>query len=156
MSTDPQFSVINQAESALSAGVLDSWKEIASYLRRNVRTVQRWSRYEGLPIRYQQHRKGRTVYALKHEIEKWRETKCLVPARPSRPASKSNEGRPMDVSNSIATSNFWGDIVFVSDSSFGKRWCAALATSVAQLRRGDGNIGQLVSRKLSEEKSVSA
>ncbi|MCU1257033.1 MAG: repeat-containing protein, partial [Candidatus Angelobacter sp.] len=29
---------------------LDSWKEIASYLRRDVRTVQRWEKKEGLPV----------------------------------------------------------------------------------------------------------
>lgn len=32
------------------AGRLDSWKEIAVYLGRDVRTVQRWERREGLPI----------------------------------------------------------------------------------------------------------
>jgi len=121
MSTYPQSTLINQAESALCAGVLDSWKEIASYLHRTVRTVQRWSRYEGLPIRYQQHRRGRTVYALKHEIEKWRDSKGLVPARSSRSDYKTNGVRPMDLSNSITTSNFWGGIVFVLDSSFGKQ-----------------------------------
>ena len=29
---------------------LESWKEIAAYLRRDVRTVQRWERHERLPI----------------------------------------------------------------------------------------------------------
>jgi hypothetical protein len=29
---------------------LESWKEIASYLRRTVRTVQRWEAAEGLPV----------------------------------------------------------------------------------------------------------
>ena len=32
---------------------LDSWKEIAAYLGRDVRTVQRWERREGLPIHRQ-------------------------------------------------------------------------------------------------------
>ena len=30
---------------------LDSWKEIAAYLRKGLRTVQRWERTEGLPVR---------------------------------------------------------------------------------------------------------
>jgi len=51
---------------------LESWKEIASYLRRTVRTVQRWSQYEGLPVRYHYHRKAKTVYAFKNEIDLWR------------------------------------------------------------------------------------
>jgi hypothetical protein len=29
---------------------LDSWKEIAAYLKRGVRTVQRWERTSGLPV----------------------------------------------------------------------------------------------------------
>ena len=29
---------------------LDSWKEIAAYLNRGVRTVRRWEREEGLPV----------------------------------------------------------------------------------------------------------
>ncbi len=34
---------------------LDSWKEIAAYLRRSVRCVQRWERTEGLPVLRHQH-----------------------------------------------------------------------------------------------------
>ena len=29
---------------------LDSWKEIANYLQRTVRTVQRWEQTRGLPV----------------------------------------------------------------------------------------------------------
>lgn len=50
---------------------LDSWKEIAVYLDRQVRTVQRWGKHEDLPVRRQFHRKGCTVYALKSEIDAW-------------------------------------------------------------------------------------
>ena len=35
---------------------LDSWKEIATFLNRGVRTVQRWEATEGLPVRRHQHR----------------------------------------------------------------------------------------------------
>jgi len=40
---------------------LDSWKEIAAYLRRSVRCVQRWERTEGLPVLRHRHAKGATV-----------------------------------------------------------------------------------------------
>ena len=50
---------------------LDSWKEIASYLDRGVRTVQRWERTEGLPVRRHQHDKRGTVFALASEIDRW-------------------------------------------------------------------------------------
>src|SRR5690348_16700648 len=48
---------------------LDSWKEIAAYLKRGVRTVQRWERSGGLPV----HRldgQG-SVFAYKPELDAW-------------------------------------------------------------------------------------
>jgi TolB-like protein/Tfp pilus assembly protein PilF len=51
---------------------LDSWKDVATYLKRDVTTVQRWERREGLPIHRQQHDKLGSVYAFRHEIEEWR------------------------------------------------------------------------------------
>lgn len=50
---------------------LDSWKEIASYVKRQIRTVQRWEITEGLPIHRHQHSKHGSVYAYKSEIEVW-------------------------------------------------------------------------------------
>src|SRR5215469_2214678 len=49
-------------------GRLDSWKEIASYLKRSVRTVIRWEREQGLPVH--RHKTG-TVYAYKPELDAW-------------------------------------------------------------------------------------
>lgn len=50
---------------------LDSWKEIASYLQRSVRTVQRWEQDEELPVRRLQHRKQGSVYAFRPELDAW-------------------------------------------------------------------------------------
>jgi TolB-like protein/Flp pilus assembly protein TadD len=50
---------------------LDSWKEIATFLNRGVRTVQRWEATEGLPVRRHQHRKLGSVFALKSEVAAW-------------------------------------------------------------------------------------
>ena len=50
---------------------LESWGEIAAYLRREVRTVQRWERYQGLPVRRLQIGKLGTVYAYRSELDKW-------------------------------------------------------------------------------------
>lgn len=50
---------------------LDSWKEIAAHLKRTIRTVQRWEKREGLPVHGHIHMRGRTVYALKEEIDVW-------------------------------------------------------------------------------------
>lgn len=52
-------------------GRLDSWKEIAAFLKRSVSTVQRWERTEGLPVHRHMHSKLGTVYAYKAEIDAW-------------------------------------------------------------------------------------
>lgn len=50
---------------------LDSWKEVAAFFRREVRTVQLWEKSEGLPVRRQYHKKAGSVYAYRHELEGW-------------------------------------------------------------------------------------
>jgi TolB-like protein/thioredoxin-like negative regulator of GroEL len=51
---------------------LDSWKEIARYLNRSVRTVRRWERQEGLPVHRHMHRSLASVFAVRSEIDAWR------------------------------------------------------------------------------------
>jgi TolB-like protein/Flp pilus assembly protein TadD len=50
---------------------LDSWKEIAEYLRRSPHTVRRWERQEGLPVRRHMHGKQGSVYAFRADIDEW-------------------------------------------------------------------------------------
>lgn len=50
---------------------LVSWKEIATYLNRGARTVQRWEREEGLPVHRLRHDKLGSVYAYKSELDAW-------------------------------------------------------------------------------------
>jgi Tol biopolymer transport system component len=50
---------------------LDSWKEIAAYLGRGTRTVQRWEREENLPVHRLAHQKQSSVYAFKSELDAW-------------------------------------------------------------------------------------
>jgi hypothetical protein len=63
---------------------LDSWKEIAVYLGRGVRTVQRWEREEALPVRRHAHSRQASVYAFRSEIDHWRRGREQAPA-PSTP-----------------------------------------------------------------------
>lgn len=50
---------------------VESWKGIAVYLGRDVRTVQRWEKQEGLPVHRHVHNKLSTVYAFKSELDTW-------------------------------------------------------------------------------------
>src|SRR5712692_6794918 len=58
-----------------SNGRLDSWKEIASYLRRSVRSAKRWEKEEGLPVRRHLHGKRDSVYAHRTELDAWWENR---------------------------------------------------------------------------------
>jgi tetratricopeptide (TPR) repeat protein len=54
---------------------LDGWKRIAAYLGKDVRTLRRWEKNEGLPIRRLMHDKQGTVYAFRSELEAWRKSR---------------------------------------------------------------------------------
>jgi len=66
---------------------LDSWKEIAAYLGRGIRTVQRWEREEGLPVHRLAHEKRGSVYARREELAAWWESRRLTLAAPSTPGA---------------------------------------------------------------------
>jgi hypothetical protein len=51
--------------------VLNSWKEIAAYLGRGVRTVQRWEHDLALPVRRPRGKDRSAVIALKSDLDKW-------------------------------------------------------------------------------------
>jgi TolB-like protein/Flp pilus assembly protein TadD len=55
---------------------LDSWKEIATYLKRDVTTVQRWEKREGMPVHRLQHSKLGSVYAFRAELDAWRDKRA--------------------------------------------------------------------------------
>ncbi|HTE47334.1 MAG TPA: helix-turn-helix domain-containing protein [Gemmatimonadaceae bacterium] len=59
-------------------GRLDSWKEVAAYLGRGVRTVQRWEREEGLPVHRLAHDKRGSIYAQREELAAWWESRRLI------------------------------------------------------------------------------
>lgn len=56
---------------------LDSWKEIAAYLNRDITTVQRWEKREGMPVYRHLHDKRGSVYALSAELDAWLEGRKL-------------------------------------------------------------------------------
>src|ERR1700735_4378990 len=81
---------------------LDSWKEIASYLKRDVTTVQRWEKREGMPVHRHLHDRMGSVYASRAELDAWTRSRNLsathengnvalpeAPAPPPRPETRT-------------------------------------------------------------------
>jgi tetratricopeptide (TPR) repeat protein len=66
---DPRLA--DHGEHPTPADRLDSWKEIAAYLRRDVRTVQRWHDRAGLPVHRHADAKQRGVFAFRGELDGW-------------------------------------------------------------------------------------
>jgi Tol biopolymer transport system component len=72
---------------------LESWKEIAAYMRRDAKTVQRWEKREGMPVHRHVHDKMGSVYAFRTELDAWtRNRRLTTPDGPpnspgSRPAA---------------------------------------------------------------------
>ncbi len=62
------------SSAAPKANVLNSWKEIASYLGRGVRTVQRWEHDLAMPVRRPRAKSRSAVVALPEEIDAWLRT----------------------------------------------------------------------------------
>src|SRR6478672_1943835 len=79
---DPEASSKKGADAPLESR-LDSWKEIAAYLGRGVRTVQRWERDEGLPVHRLVHEKRGSIYARREELAAWWESRRLTLTRPA-------------------------------------------------------------------------
>jgi hypothetical protein len=73
---------------------LQSWKEIASELNRGIRTVQRWERTLGLPVR----RVGKglrcPVLAFRDELHHWLRTKAQECGRTERQKEPSMSAEP--------------------------------------------------------------
>ena len=69
-----------------SDGRLNSWKEIAAYLNRDVTTAQRWEKREAMPVHRHVHDKRGSVYALVPELDAWMQSRRL-------PLGEEREGK---------------------------------------------------------------
>src|SRR5689334_8269531 len=73
---------------------LESWKEIAVYLGRDVTTVRRWEKREGLPVCRLLHSRLGSVYAYTGEIDAWRDKRAPVPSSEAVEAGPVSEVVP--------------------------------------------------------------
>lgn len=55
----------------MNSDVLNSWKEVASYLGRGVRTVQRWEQELALPVRRPRGKSRSAIIAFRSELDEW-------------------------------------------------------------------------------------
>ena len=78
-------------------GRLDSWKEIAAYLDRDVTTVQRWEKREGMPVHRHLHERTGSVHAFQGELDAWAQGR-LLPVPQQNPRPLSPETTPESVS----------------------------------------------------------
>lgn len=98
--------------------MLNGWKAIAAYLRRDERTAMRWAAERGLPV-YRTPGAGRgSVHALAEEIDAWLNS-AREPVMPPAPASAAPVPAAVLASVSAATSaepiatRRWGLVVAV-------------------------------------------
>jgi len=56
---------------------LESWKEVAAYLGRDITTVRRWEKREGLPVHRLHHSRLGSVYAYTAELDAWRNERAV-------------------------------------------------------------------------------
>jgi TolB-like protein/tetratricopeptide (TPR) repeat protein len=83
---------------------LDSWKEIAAYLKRDVTTVQRWEKRERMPVHRHLHDRMGSVYAFSSELDAWVQSRKLPSEeegkglREERPAEGEVDVRPSGTS----------------------------------------------------------
>jgi hypothetical protein len=61
--------------------LLSSWKEIASYLDRDISTCRRWEKTHGLPVNRIDEKSKSSVFAYKDEIDKWLEERLKKESR---------------------------------------------------------------------------
>jgi hypothetical protein len=90
---------------------LDSWKEIAAYLNRDVTTVQRWEKREGMPVHRHLHDRMGSVYAFRAELDTWTRSRNLRAAQDNEndPPSANAPAAPPD--STILTSRRWKFVV---------------------------------------------
>ena len=91
MTTDSQNGLLAEA-------TLDSWKEIAVYLQRDVSTVMRWEKFEALPVHRHHHLSRSSVYAYPSELEAWRANR-----KPVAESTRSAWWRPVPAFASMIT-----------------------------------------------------
>ncbi len=90
-----------------AADRLDSWKEIAAYLKRDVSTVQRWEKREGMPVHRHLHNKLGSVYAFRTALDAWWLTRSLRLGADDSPVGVSPSSEPASDARHTRAAILW-------------------------------------------------
>lgn len=80
---------MNDGSSSAAVHVLTSWKDIARYMGKGVRTVQRWEQDFGLPVRRPQGSSKKAILARPRDLDAWVALRCT-----SRTEQFAGDGQP--------------------------------------------------------------
>jgi len=119
--------------------ILNSWKEVAQYLGRGVRTVQRWEHELGLPVRRPRGKSRSAVIAFREELDGW-----LI----DRPhTTNHNDGHETSITLRPSEALRVGEIIVESQGlrikarELREELSAALLTLISNVERMQGNCG---------------
>jgi hypothetical protein len=76
--------------------ILNSWKEIAGYLGRGVRTVQRWEAQLGLPVHRPAGKDHSAVLAFSTELDQWLDSRPMREFSGERAALSAESSASID------------------------------------------------------------
>jgi Tol biopolymer transport system component len=98
---------------------LDSWKEIAAHLKRDVSTVQRWEKREGMPVYRHLHNRLGSVYAFPAELDAWLQSRNVQEDEDAPPVDRPVASNPDGRTRSQARRWFAWALVAVVLLAFG-------------------------------------
>jgi Tol biopolymer transport system component len=97
-----------------ASGRLESWKEIATYLRRDVSTVQRWEKREGMPVHRHVHDKLGSVHAFRTELDAWVSGRLHLSAAQAEPPGASPAATAVVNDSPKSPRNWWPLVAVVA------------------------------------------
>lgn len=125
---------------------LTGWKEIANYLGKGVRTVQRYERQLGLPVRRPAGKPSGSVVATKAELDGW------VSASPIREVYHLTNPFPVHNSETDAIKRGVSEMHRLREQTFALR--AEVAKTLEILRQSVDEIARGISRNSWDNRAV--
>jgi hypothetical protein len=98
----PGTSALKNDNHTDNATVLTSWKDIARYMGKGVRTVQRWEQDFGLPVRRPDGSSKKAVLARPRDLDLWVAMRCSSRAE----IALKSHAQPSTHGNSVSRQNY--------------------------------------------------